>query len=68
VELGRYVYFDKRLSADETISCATCHDRQHGFTDGAPVSTGIGKQKGTRSAPISRRFSSSRTLGLAMFS
>jgi cytochrome c peroxidase len=50
-ELGRYLYFDKRLSADETISCATCHDPKYGFTDGAPVSTGINGQKGTRSAP-----------------
>jgi len=29
VELGRYLYFDKRLSADETISCARCHDPEH---------------------------------------
>ena len=58
-ELGRYLYFDKRLSADETISCATCHEPKHGFTDGAPVSTGINGQKGNRSAPsvINRAFS-----------
>lgn len=49
--LGRYLYFDKRLSADETVSCATCHDPRHAFTDGAPVSTGIHGQKGERSAP-----------------
>jgi cytochrome c peroxidase len=58
-ELGRYLYFDKRLSADETISCATCHDPKFGFTDGQPVSTGINGQKGNRSAPtvINRAFS-----------
>jgi cytochrome c peroxidase len=50
-ELGRYLYFDKRLSADGTVSCASCHDPGHGFTDGAAVSTGIRGQKGTRSAP-----------------
>jgi cytochrome c peroxidase len=50
-ELGRYLYFDRRLSADATVSCATCHDPQHGFTDGAQSSTGIRGQKGTRSAP-----------------
>jgi cytochrome c peroxidase len=50
-ELGRYLYYDKRLSADGTISCATCHDPKYGFTDGAPVSTGIRGQKGGRSAP-----------------
>jgi cytochrome c peroxidase len=51
VELGRYLYFDRRLSADGTVSCASCHDPRHGFTDGAAVSTGIRGQKGTRSAP-----------------
>ncbi len=51
VALGKLLYFDKRLSADDTISCATCHDPKYGFTDGAPVSTGIRGQKGGRSAP-----------------
>jgi cytochrome c peroxidase len=51
VELGRYLYFDRRLSADDTVSCASCHAPEHGFTDGAPVSTGIKGQKGGRSAP-----------------
>jgi cytochrome c peroxidase len=50
-ELGRYLYFDKRLSADDTVSCASCHSPQFGFTDGAPVSTGIRGQRGGRSAP-----------------
>lgn len=50
-ELGKLLYFDKRLSADGTVSCATCHSPEHGFTDGAPVSTGIKGQKGGRSAP-----------------
>jgi cytochrome c peroxidase len=59
VELGRYLYFDRRLSADETISCASCHDPQKAFTDGAAVSTGIRAQKGNRSAPtiINRAYS-----------
>jgi cytochrome c peroxidase len=50
-ELGRYLYFDRRLSADATVSCASCHDPQHGFTDGAALSKGIRGQTGTRSAP-----------------
>jgi len=50
-ELGRYLYFEKRLSADDSVSCASCHDPQFAFTDGAAVSTGIRKQKGNRSAP-----------------
>jgi len=58
-ELGRDLFYDQRISADETISCATCHNPQFGFTDGAPVSTGINHQQGTRSAPtvINRAFS-----------
>ena len=58
-ELGKYLYFDKRLSADATVSCATCHDPKFAYTDGAPVSTGIRNQKGNRSAPtvINRAFS-----------
>ncbi len=58
-ELGKYLYFDRRLSADGTVSCATCHDPKYAYTDGAPVSTGIKGQKGGRSAPtvINRAFS-----------
>ncbi len=51
IELGKMLYFDGRLSADGTISCATCHDPTKGFTDQAAVSTGIDGQKGGRSAP-----------------
>jgi cytochrome c peroxidase len=58
-ELGRLLYFDNRISADATISCATCHDPRFGFTDGKAVSTGIRGQKGGRSAPtvINRAYS-----------
>jgi cytochrome c peroxidase len=58
-ELGRYLYFDPRLSADGSVSCASCHDPRHGFTDGAAVSTGIRGQRGNRSAPtvINRAYS-----------
>jgi len=59
VELGRYLFFDRRLSADDTISCASCHNPRYAFTDGAAVSTGIRGQKGVRSAPtlINRAYS-----------
>jgi cytochrome c peroxidase len=50
-ELGRLLYFDKRLSADGTVSCASCHDPKFAFTDGAATSSGIKGQKGNRSAP-----------------
>ena len=51
VALGKLLYFDKRISADGTVSCATCHDPAKGWTDRAPVSSGIRGQKGGRSAP-----------------
>lgn len=38
VELGRYLFFDERLSGDASISCATCHDPSKGWTDGIPLS------------------------------
>jgi len=62
VELGRTLFFDKRLSQDNTIACASCHLATHAFTDGKPVSTGIRGQKGGRSAPASfnRVFSSAQ--------
>ncbi|MBI4431066.1 MAG: c-type cytochrome [Candidatus Omnitrophica bacterium] len=51
VELGRLLYFDPRLSADGTVSCATCHDPAKGFTDQIPVSKGIKGRLGARNAP-----------------
>jgi len=33
VALGRALYFDKRLSVNSTVSCATCHDPANAFTD-----------------------------------
>jgi len=51
VRLGRWLYFDTRLSADGSISCATCHIPANGFSQPTPVSTGIRGQKGTRKAP-----------------
>ncbi len=50
-ELGRLLYYDKRLGADGTVSCATCHAPENAFTDNKPVSSGIKGQKGGRSAP-----------------
>lgn len=52
IELGRLLFFDKRLSKDNTIACATCHIPAMAFTDGQPVSMGIKHQLGGRSAPI----------------
>ncbi len=40
--LGRMLFFEPRLSANGKISCATCHDPQREWTDGKPVSEGLG--------------------------
>ncbi|MEZ5302169.1 MAG: cytochrome c peroxidase [Verrucomicrobiales bacterium] len=51
IDLGRMLYYDKRLSKDGTVSCNSCHQLDSYGDDGAAVSTGIGGQKGGRSAP-----------------
>ncbi len=51
VRLGRWLFYDTRLSADGTISCATCHKPENAFSEPTPVSTGIDGQKGTRKSP-----------------
>jgi cytochrome c peroxidase len=51
VALGRRLYYDTALSVDGTVSCASCHAPQSGFSDGRQVSTGVRGQKGTRNAP-----------------
>ena len=51
IALGRRLYYDAGLSVDGTVSCATCHSPTMGFTDNKPVSDGVQKKTGTRSAP-----------------
>jgi cytochrome c peroxidase len=41
VELGRHLFYDTRLSADKSMSCASCHQPDKAFTDGLSVSEGI---------------------------
>jgi len=53
IELGRQLYFDPRLSADSTVSCASCHHPQEGFSRHTPTGVGIGGQKGGRNSPTS---------------
>lgn len=50
-ELGRLLYFDKRLSANGTISCATCHHVRLAFADNKKLPEGILGRIGTRHAP-----------------
>jgi cytochrome c peroxidase len=59
IKLGKRLYFDKNLSIDKTISCATCHIPEKGFAENEQFSSGVGGKKGTRNAPtvINRLFS-----------
>ena len=50
VDLGRHLFYDKRLSADQSMSCGSCHQQDKAFTDGLSVATGITGEKGVRSA------------------
>lgn len=51
IKLGETLYFDKRLSADGTVSCATCHDPASAFTDRNATAVGVRSSLGTRNAP-----------------
>jgi len=51
VALGRRLFFDKRLSLDGTVACATCHDPKLAFSDGRTVARGIGGAEGVRNSP-----------------
>ncbi|HEX4416140.1 MAG TPA: cytochrome c peroxidase [Lacipirellulaceae bacterium] len=48
--LGRVLFYDTRLSADNTVSCSSCHHQSNGFSDPNQLSAGINGQLGTRHA------------------
>jgi cytochrome c peroxidase len=51
-ELGRKLFYDARLSIDNTISCSFCHEQAYAFTHhGHEFSHGLNDQEGTRNAP-----------------
>ena len=51
IALGKKLFFDKRLSLDGTVACATCHVPSKAFTDQLPLSLGIDGQHTERNAP-----------------
>ena len=51
VELGRRLFFDVRLSSNNTVSCASCHLPQKAFSDGLPLSVGVEGRHSLRNAP-----------------
>jgi cytochrome c peroxidase len=53
IELGRQLYFDPRLSADNSVSCASCHTPDEGFARHTQFGVGISGQLGGRNSPPS---------------
>ena len=51
VELGRQLFFDKRLSINNSVSCATCHNPKFAMTDRLPLSKGVYGRTAFRNAP-----------------
>jgi cytochrome c peroxidase len=49
-ELGRRLFYDKRLSANGTQSCASCHQQAHAFSEAAPTATGSTGQRHFRNS------------------
>ncbi|MDV6031902.1 MAG: c-type cytochrome [Phycisphaera sp. RhM] len=52
IELGRQLYFDPRLSNDNSISCASCHDPAQGYGAQTQFGVGVRGQEGGRNSPV----------------
>lgn len=63
--LGRVLFYDKHLSANNTISCASCHQQAHGFSDPDRFSTGFegGKTKRNSMTLINTRYFARGNMG-----
>jgi cytochrome c peroxidase len=53
IELGRQLYFDRRLSVNNTVSCADCHHPDDSYGRGTRFGVGINGQMGGRNSPVS---------------
>jgi cytochrome c peroxidase len=51
IELGKKLFFDRRLSGDGTMSCATCHDPEQGYSDGLDISLNYPTTRNWRNSP-----------------
>ncbi|TQV85103.1 cytochrome-c peroxidase [Aliikangiella coralliicola] len=51
IDLGRLLFFDPLLSGDNTLSCASCHEPDKGFSDGLPRSIGANQVDVGRASP-----------------
>lgn len=51
IALGRQLFYDARLSFDNSVACASCHRQEHGFADAASTSLGVFNEIGVRNSP-----------------
>src|SRR5947207_15478458 len=51
IELGRRLFFDRRLSRDGSIACSSCHDPERAFSDGRALAVGVFGRQGRRNSP-----------------
>ena len=51
IEQGRRLFNDRRLSRDQSVSCASCHGPERAFSDGRAVAEGVFGRKGRRNSP-----------------
>jgi cytochrome c peroxidase len=51
IELGRKLFFDRRLSGDGTMDCAVCHNPEKGFSDGREISLNYPTTRNWRNSP-----------------
>jgi cytochrome c peroxidase len=57
-ELGKRLFFEKKLSRDNSISCASCHIPEYAFSDTLDFSIGVGGRKGKRNTPSAMNMAS----------
>src|SRR5437868_14040851 len=50
IEVGRRLFFDRRLSRDGSIACSSCHDPERAYSDGRPVAVGVLGRRGRRNS------------------
>jgi len=51
VDLGRRLFFDRRLSRDGSVACVSCHDQERAYSDGRAIAVGVFGRHGRRNAP-----------------
>ena len=51
IELGKILFFDKRLSKNNNISCSSCHNPKNSWTNSVPYSIGSDNKIGERNSP-----------------